>query len=102
MAGDGRNRFLVESLSQDNSQILSYHQREFESALGGQGDSEVVCFYETEESPTAQQVCRTMLAEAVYELIEIGRYWPLGDGRSPYHTGLESFCNAWAVVGKRC
>ncbi|KFA68648.1 hypothetical protein S40285_09439 [Stachybotrys chlorohalonatus IBT 40285] len=55
MVGDGPNRFLVESLSRINSQILSIQQREFESALGGQGDSEVVCFYETEESPTAQQ-----------------------------------------------
>lgn len=102
MVGDGPNRFLVESLSRVNSQILSVQQREFESALGVQGDSEVVCFYETEESPTAQQVCRTMLAEAVYELIEIGRYWPLGDGRPPYHIGLQSFCNTCAVVGKRC
>ncbi|KEY71346.1 hypothetical protein S7711_10245, partial [Stachybotrys chartarum IBT 7711] len=55
MVGDGPNRFLLESLSRINSQILSIQQREFELALGGQGDSEIVCFYETEESPTAQQ-----------------------------------------------
>ncbi|KAI9148687.1 Enniatin synthetase [Paramyrothecium foliicola] len=55
MVGDGPNRFLVESLNRINSQILSLQQREFETALGEQGDSEVVCFYETEESPTAQK-----------------------------------------------
>ncbi|KAI9163486.1 Protein SERAC1 [Paramyrothecium foliicola] len=58
MIVDGPNRFLVESLSYINSQVLSAQQREFELALGGQGGSEVVCFYETEESPTAQQVLK--------------------------------------------
>jgi protein SERAC1 len=56
MVGDGPNRFLVESIGRDNSQILSVQQREFNTALGAEGDSEVFCFYETRMSPTAQQV----------------------------------------------
>lgn len=55
MVGDGPNRFLVESISRINSQILSIQQRDFHHALGKKGDSEVFCFYETLESPTAQQ-----------------------------------------------
>jgi hypothetical protein len=56
MVGDGPNRFLIESISHINSQILSIQQREFHTALGEEGDSEIVCFYETEESPTARKV----------------------------------------------
>lgn len=47
---------MVESLSRDNSQILSYLQREFVDVLGPEGKSEVVCFYEDSMSPTAVQV----------------------------------------------
>ncbi|KAL6819172.1 hypothetical protein V8C40DRAFT_252626 [Trichoderma camerunense] len=54
MVGDGPNRFLVESISRINSQIISIQQRDFHHALGKKGDSEVFCFYETLESPTAQ------------------------------------------------
>lgn len=56
MVADGPNRFLVESFSHINSQILSIHQREFHTSLGNQSESEIVCFYETEESPTASKV----------------------------------------------
>ncbi|GAB1309919.1 hypothetical protein MFIFM68171_00129 [Madurella fahalii] len=45
---------LVDSISRINAQILSIQQREFYTALGSEDDSEVVCFYETVESPTAQ------------------------------------------------
>ncbi|KAK0729438.1 hypothetical protein B0H67DRAFT_476537 [Lasiosphaeris hirsuta] len=55
MVGDGPNRPLVDSISRINSQILSIQQREFHTALGSEGDSEIVCFYETVESPTAQE-----------------------------------------------
>ncbi|OPB40304.1 hypothetical protein A0O28_0003830 [Trichoderma guizhouense] len=55
MVGDGPNRFLVESISRINSQIISMQQRDFHRALGKKGDSEVFCFYETLESPTAQR-----------------------------------------------
>ncbi|KAK3384122.1 hypothetical protein B0T24DRAFT_73220 [Lasiosphaeria ovina] len=54
MVGDGPNRSLVESLSRINSQTLTTQQREFHTALGKEGSSEIVCFYETLESPTAQ------------------------------------------------
>ena len=53
MAGNGLNRSLIEAIGQDNSQILSAQQREFSKALGGEGDSEVFCFYEMLKSPTA-------------------------------------------------
>ncbi|UKZ56936.1 hypothetical protein TrVGV298_010783 [Trichoderma virens] len=53
MAGDGPNRFLLESIGSTNSQVLSIQQREFSKALGGPGESEVVSFYETRLSPTA-------------------------------------------------
>ncbi|KAK7582824.1 hypothetical protein V3481_012122 [Fusarium oxysporum f. sp. vasinfectum] len=55
MVENGPNRFLVESTNRINSQILSIQRREFHTALGGEGDSEIICFYETEESRTAQK-----------------------------------------------
>ncbi|RFU77499.1 nacht and ankyrin domain containing [Trichoderma arundinaceum] len=55
MVGDGPNRFLLESLGSTNSQVLSTQQREFLLALGGQGQSEIVCCYETLMSPTAKK-----------------------------------------------
>ncbi|KAF5533396.1 kinesin light chain 1 [Fusarium mexicanum] len=55
MVENGPNRFLVESINRINSQILSIQRREFHTALGGEGDSEIICFYETEESRTAQK-----------------------------------------------
>ncbi|PTB77013.1 hypothetical protein M440DRAFT_1438697 [Trichoderma longibrachiatum ATCC 18648] len=53
MAGDRPNRFLLESIGSYSSQVLSTQQREFTQALGGQGDSEIISFYETRMSPTA-------------------------------------------------
>ncbi|KAK6449817.1 hypothetical protein FP744_10006067 [Trichoderma asperellum] len=56
MAGDSSpNRFIIESLSRNNSQILTLQQRDFHKALGDKGNSEVFCFYETLESPTAER-----------------------------------------------
>ncbi|KAL6406794.1 Protein SERAC1 [Ilyonectria robusta] len=55
MAGDGPNRFLLESINRINSQILTMQQREFYKALGEEGEAEIICFYETVESPTAQK-----------------------------------------------
>lgn len=56
MVGDGPNRFLLESIGLFSSQILSIQKREFPEVLGGQGESEIICFYETRMSPTALQV----------------------------------------------
>lgn len=56
MVGDGPNRFLLESIGTNNSQVLSIQQREFSDALGGQGETEIVSFYETRLSPTALRV----------------------------------------------
>ena len=56
MVEDGPNRFLVESIGAVNSQILSSQRRDFIPVLGGKGNSEVFCFFEILESPTAKQV----------------------------------------------
>ena len=56
MVGDQPNRFLIESIGRVNSQILSTQRRAFHKALGGKGESEVFCFYETLQSGTAQKV----------------------------------------------
>ncbi|KAF6842214.1 kinesin light chain [Colletotrichum musicola] len=55
MVGDGTNRELISSISQLNSQVLSMQQRDFRKALGPEGNTEIFCFYETEQSPTAQK-----------------------------------------------
>ena len=59
MVENGHNRYLVESIGSVNSYILSTQRREFHKALRPKGDSEVLCFYETQKSPTAQQVSRS-------------------------------------------
>lgn len=56
MVGDGPNRPLVESIGASSS-VLDDLQQEFHPSLGGQGEKEVTCFYETEQSPTARKVC---------------------------------------------
>lgn len=56
MAGDRPNRFLVESISDKQPQVLRRQHQDFLKTLGNEGQSEVVCFYETMESPTAQKV----------------------------------------------
>lgn len=55
MVGDSPNRFLLESINNINSQILNTQRRQFHMALGQEGDSEIVCFYETLKSPTAKK-----------------------------------------------
>jgi hypothetical protein len=56
MVGDGPDRFLIELISRINPQILSIQQGEFHTGFGGDGNSEIVCFYEIVESPTTQEV----------------------------------------------
>ncbi|KAK4060816.1 uncharacterized protein Triagg1_10586 [Trichoderma aggressivum f. europaeum] len=55
MVDDGPNFPLVKSIG-TMSPVLDQLQEEFHPVLGRQGDREIVCFYETAESPTAQQV----------------------------------------------
>ncbi|EHK42206.1 hypothetical protein TRIATDRAFT_14480, partial [Trichoderma atroviride IMI 206040] len=55
IVGNGPNRFLLESIGNHGSQILSIYQREFPKTLGGRGESKVICFYETLKSPTAKK-----------------------------------------------
>jgi hypothetical protein len=51
------NQSLVDSISNVNSPLLTHQRDDFPEALGGEGESKVVCFYETKKSPTAKQVC---------------------------------------------
>ncbi|KAF5669915.1 kinesin light chain [Fusarium denticulatum] len=89
MVGDKPNRFLIESISRINPQMLREQRHQFDTALGREGDSEIVCFYETEESATAQKdkygrwtmqgpsTCLVTKSSATY-----GRSWEDG----PEHT----------------
>ncbi|KAJ2979478.1 hypothetical protein NQ176_g3228 [Zarea fungicola] len=52
MVGSGPNKTLVKSMCQENSRVLRTLRRKFHLALGGQKHKEVICFYETELSPT--------------------------------------------------
>lgn len=54
MVGDGPNRSLVESLDWKNSMNTDELSRSFQFGLGGQGESEVFCFYETLGSPVPE------------------------------------------------
>ncbi|KAI9150018.1 Trans-aconitate decarboxylase 1 [Paramyrothecium foliicola] len=54
MAGDGPNRFFLESLGQNNSEILKLLRTRFSDAFSFEGSSEIHCFYETELSRTAK------------------------------------------------
>jgi hypothetical protein len=51
---DGPNRFLLESISNIGSQVLSSQQREFSNLLDGEDRLNIICFYETKKSPTAK------------------------------------------------
>ena len=53
MVQDGPNRALVKSLAND-SQALKKQDEEFSNIVGD--NVEIVCFYETMQSPTAIQV----------------------------------------------
>ncbi|KAL7815934.1 hypothetical protein V8C44DRAFT_323407 [Trichoderma aethiopicum] len=54
MVGDGPNLPLIKSIG-ESSPALDQLQEDFHPALGDEGQAEVICFYETAESPTAQQ-----------------------------------------------
>ncbi|OTA03428.1 hypothetical protein A9Z42_0038970 [Trichoderma parareesei] len=60
MVGDGPNLPLIKSIG-ESSPALDQLQEDFHPALGDQGQAEIICFYETVESPTAQQVLRTFI-----------------------------------------
>jgi hypothetical protein len=55
MVDEGPNRPLIESIGASSS-ALDDLQQTFHPSLGGQGQKEVICFYETELSPTAREV----------------------------------------------
>lgn len=61
MVNDQPNRFLLESLSAINSQVLRIQEGSFAKFLT-QTALNIFCFYETRESPTAVQVSGSYLA----------------------------------------
>ena len=61
MVNDQPNRSLLDSLSSKNSEVLR-HQRQGFSRVLGHTKLQLFCFYETELSPTAAQVCRHNLS----------------------------------------
>lgn len=101
MAGDGPNQFLLQSIG-CNSQVLSTQQRDFSSALGEQGKSEVFCFYETLKSPTAVQVSFTSKKHdlSIIQLIIVYRtsldVWEItGPAAIPVTKSSATNCRPW-------
>ncbi len=60
MVGDQPNRFLLESISSINSQVLVTQKKDFLTVLA-RTRLEMFCFYETKESPTAKLVGYSVL-----------------------------------------
>ena len=56
VVGEGPNRPLINSLGQDNSQILYTQRRKFAEAFNFEGSSEIYSFYETRVSNTVRKV----------------------------------------------
>jgi hypothetical protein len=56
IVGNGPNRALIESLGQDNSQILYMQRKKFATVFGFEKSSEIYSFFETRASKTAQKV----------------------------------------------
>lgn len=77
--GGANNLELISSLSSVNSKVLYDLRSEFHEALGKKGNAEVFCFYETEVSPTAQQVCQFRNATLIAELTKgsAGSQWQM-------------------------
>lgn len=53
MAGEGAALGLLMNLSNESSHMLDKQKADFQNALQTGGPSELFCFYETLESPTA-------------------------------------------------
>lgn len=98
MAGDGPNRFLLESIGKNNSQILSIQQREFSEVLGVKGEFEIISFYETRLSPTAIQVCVPRLIEvdsANMHQDKRGRWTMSGEPAVLVSKSSATYCRRW-------
>ena len=86
MASDQPNQALLHSLGTE-SQVLRDLGREFPKAFNF-GDSEIICFYETRESPTAIKVSRgfTINRDMFSRKTSSGQ-WSMAPQRSTYHSG---------------
>jgi hypothetical protein len=98
MVRDGPNRFLLESIGHNSSQVLSTLQREFPMALGGEGESEIVCFYETAQSSTPQEVCLISLyqrPQANAHQDDDGNWAMGGPEAAPLTKSSATHCRSW-------
>ncbi|KAF3057728.1 Ankyrin repeat domain-containing protein 50 [Trichoderma lentiforme] len=99
MAGDGPNRFLLESIGFTNSQILSIQQREFSEALSVKGEVEIISFYETRLSPTALQVWLHRLVEVdsanAQQDNKSGKWTMLGEPAVLVSKASATHCRPW-------
>jgi hypothetical protein len=76
MVQDQPNQALLHSLGKE-SQILRNQCREFPRAFDYQGSSEIICFYETEMSPTAVRVSSLSQFLASTEFVQHGSKWKM-------------------------
>lgn len=105
MVERGPNGGFVGSLSRINSQILAMKRRDFQNALGVEGESEIVCFYETLQSPTAQTVGEdspyTPTSHCFCDrLILPGRKWEMGLDGAVSGACNQVFGNALPSMGR--
>ncbi|PVH71306.1 hypothetical protein DL98DRAFT_397381, partial [Cadophora sp. DSE1049] len=82
VVGDGPNRYLVESLGRDNSQVLDTQCRKFSKAFDFEGSSEIYCFYETRTSNTALKD-------------EHGKCLMTGEPTALVSKGSATHCRSW-------
>ncbi|KAL6690734.1 hypothetical protein J3F84DRAFT_398202 [Trichoderma pleuroticola] len=99
MVDDGPNFPLVKSIG-TTSPVLDQLQEEFHPALGRQGDREIVCFYETAESPTAQQVTVAysawfMYVGTEYEQDQNGQWRMIGPPKVLVTKSSAVHCRSW-------
>ena len=77
MIKDSPNRALLESLGK-NSPLLCRLQREFSDAIGTKC-CQIVSFYETERSSTAQQVLCPLFPFVISSDLRLGTRWKMGN-----------------------
>lgn len=79
VVGDGPNRFLLESLGQNNASVLKSQRKRFDEAFSFEGSSEIYCFYETCLSKTAFKVPTCLVSPRCVLILNeyLGQIWDL-------------------------
>ncbi|KAK6850964.1 hypothetical protein PG987_000598 [Apiospora arundinis] len=92
MVGDAPNNFLVQTLDRKISMPTDDLSRDFAFGLGGRGESEVYCYYETKTSPVPEK------ASSQYPLSHIGEEWRMSKDKFDYLVTKQSatrYCKKW-------